>query len=179
MKIYGIAGKARSGKDTVAEIIVKNHKDKKIITYPITKDLKEYAMKLSNWDGKDETKPRDLLQTLGKQIKEKYPDFFIKRTEEDIKLLSKYCDIIIITGLRLIRELEFLKNNYDSTLIKVETSNDNGLTEKQKNDITEQEVDKFTNYDYIIDNNQNKENLENIIKNTIKEWRKWILKIYI
>lgn len=169
MKIYGIAGKARSGKDTVANIINKHYKNEKVVIYPCMKDLKEYAMKISDWDGNDETKPRTLLQSLGKQIKEKYPDFFIKRMEEDINVLSEYCDIIIITGLRLIGELDFLKNKYNSTLIKVENPKDNGLTDNQKNDITETDVDNYVKYDYIVKNNGDKIKLEKIIESIIEE----------
>ena len=169
MKIYGIAGKARSGKDTVADIIIKHYQNKKVVIYPCTKYLKDYVMKISDWSGEDETKPRDLLQNLGKKIKEKYPDFFTKRIEEDLKVFSNYCDIIIVTGLRLIPELELLKNNYNSTIIKVENKANNGLTEKQRNDITEQDVDKYENYDFIIENNGDKTELENKIKNIIEE----------
>jgi len=170
MKIYGIAGKARSGKDTVADIIAKHYQDKKVVIYPCTKYLKDYVMSISNWDGKDDTKPRELLQSTGKKIKEKYPNFFTKRIEEDLKVFSNYCDIIIVTGLRLIPELELLKNNYNIILIKVESKTHNGLTESQRNDITEIEVDNYVDYDFVIDNDGDKDELKNKIKKIIEEW---------
>lgn len=166
MKIVVIAGKARSGKDTISQIIKKYYQDKKVIIYPITYYLKDYTKKITDWDGNDEDKPRELLQTLGKNVKEKYPDIFIRRMEEDIKLLQKYCDILIITGVRLVKELEFFKN-LDSIIIKVESDRENNLTLKEKQDITETDVDRFKDYDYIIYNNG--QNLDKKVLKILKE----------
>lgn len=53
--------------------------------------IKEYAKRISDWDGNDETKPRTLLQVLGTDIIRNTIDdkFFINRTIEDIKVYSK------------------------------------------------------------------------------------------
>ena len=69
-------------------------------------------------------------------------------------VLENYYDIIIITGVRLEKELNFLKQEFNAILIKVERNIDNNLTEKQKNDITETDMDNFKEYDYIIQNNE-------------------------
>lgn len=159
-KVYVLAGKAKSGKDSAGKIIERYYGNQKVIKYSPTMYLKDYIMKISTWNGKDETKPRDLLQSLGAELKERYPNFFIKRMEEDIRYLSLYTDVIIITGIRLIKELEFLKNQFNGILIKLEKNEDNGLTIKQKNDITETEVDSFNDFDYVIKNNGNLNELE-------------------
>lgn len=153
MILYVIAGKAKSGKDTLANIISEYYKDKKILKYSATKYLKDYTKLLTLWDCSEEKKPRDFMQMFGLKIKEKYPDFFIKRIEEDINFLSDFYDIIIVTGVRLVKELEFFQNNFNSVLIKIERKYENGLTEKQKNDITEVDVDNYFKYDYILENN--------------------------
>lgn len=162
MKLYVVAGKAKSGKDETANIIKKIYKNKKVLKYSSTKYLKDYVKMIK---GEYEEKPRDFLQELGFEIKEKYPNFFIDRIKEDIDFLSDFYDIIIVTGVRLTKELDFFKNNYNATLIKIERNIDNGLTEKQKNDITELDVDNYLNYDFIIRNSGSLEELE---KNVIK-----------
>ncbi len=167
-KLYIIAGKARSGKDSVATIIQNHYKTKKVIKYPCTIYLKDYIKKIYNINFTQE-KPRTLLQTLGKQIKEKYPNFFLDRMKEDINYLSKNCDILIITGIRLKKELEFLKENFSPLLIKVERNIDNNLTEKQKQDITETDVDNYKNFNYIIKNNENLEKLKINIEKILEE----------
>lgn len=168
-KLYVLAGKAKSGKDSASKMIESYYLDKKVIKYAPTIYLKDYIKKISDWDGSEEVKPRDLMQSLGAQIKEKYPFFFIERMNEDIRFLQNHCDIIIITGIRLIKELEFLKNNFNGILIKMEKDNfDNGLSLKQKNDITELDVDNFNNFDYIVKNNGSLEELENEILKIVR-----------
>lgn len=166
-KLYIIAGKARSGKDSAAKIIEDHYKTKKVIKYQCTVYLKDYIKKIYNIDSTKE-KPRTLLQNLGRKIKEKYPNFFLDRMKEDITYLSKNCDILIITGIRLQKELTFLKENFDPVLIKIERNKDNNLTEKQKKDITETDVDNYKDFNYIIKNNENlgklKTNIEKILE---------------
>ncbi len=158
-KIYALAGKARSGKDSASLIIKNYYKGKKVLVYSCTMYLKKIIQKISDWNGDEETKPRDMLQKIGKEIKDVYPDYFIERMEEDIRFLSNYCDIIIITGVRLVKELEFLKS-HGAFLIKVCKDADNNLTLEQKKDITEIDVDNYNDYDYVLNNNEGLEELE-------------------
>lgn len=69
-KIIILSGKARSGKDTSMEIIKKKYESlgKKVICLFYASYIKEYAKRISDWDGNDETKPRTLLQVLGTDI---------------------------------------------------------------------------------------------------------------
>ena len=88
-KIFIIYGKARHGNDTVAGIIEEYYKNEKVINLQISSSLKEYAKKISGWDGMDnETKPRGLLQELGTEIIRNQIDplFFVKRKIEDVKV---------------------------------------------------------------------------------------------
>ena len=149
-KLFVLAGKARSGKDTVAHLI-ENNSLKKVLIYSCTTYLKDYIKDIyGEYD--ENNKPRDLLQGLGFRIKEKYPDFFIDRMEEDISFLANYYDIIVVTGVRLVKELEFLKSSFNAILIKMESDVDNNLTDEQKKDITEIDVDNYNDYDYIVKN---------------------------
>ena len=165
-KLFVIAGKARSGKDTIAKII-KENTNIRVLIYSCTTYLKKYIKDIYGvYD--ESNKPRELLQSFGRKIKKEYPNFFLDRINEDIRFLSLYYDIIIITGVRLVRELEFLKNTFNGILIKVESDNENNLTEKEKQDITETDVDNYNDYDYIL-KNKTYEKIEEQIKKIMEE----------
>ena len=100
-KLFVLAGKARSGKDTTALIIEEYYNDKKVIKRMYGKWLKDYAMMISDWSGSDEDKPRALLQELGVKSREINPGYTIRRMEEDINILKDYFDVIIITDTRM------------------------------------------------------------------------------
>ena len=89
MKVFIISGKARSGKSTVSELIKKYYENigLKTIVLAYARYIKMYAQDISDWDGSDENKPRELLQFLGTEIiRNKIDqDFFVKRIVDDIK----------------------------------------------------------------------------------------------
>ena len=165
-KIFIISGKARSGKNEISKIIEKYYSNKKCITISFGHYIKDYAKRVSDWDGNEDTKPRDLLQQLGVElIKNKINNkLFINRILEDIEIFSYFYDIIIISDARLIDEIESLKENYpNSTSIRVIRNNyDNKLTTEEKNHLTEIALDKYSDFDYFVENDANLE--DKIIK---------------
>jgi dephospho-CoA kinase len=174
-KIYLIAGKARNGKSTLAKLIKEEYehqmKHTAIIQYP--QPLKEYAVRFFGWDGKEETKPRELLDNLGDIIRNKLHKtyFFINRLSEDIEILSYLFDVIIVDDARLRIEVEEQRKRFGSNtvFIKMERDDfDNGLTEKEKSHITETDLDNYNNFDYIIKNNGTIEELEKQAKNLVE-----------
>ena len=172
IKLFILSGKARSGKDTVADIIKDYYADKNTITISFGHYIKDYAKRVSDWDGSENTKPRELLQQLGIElIKNKIDNkLFINRIFEDIEVFSYFYDIIIVDDVRLVDEIELLKEKFkDSITIRVLRQNyDNGLTPNQNNHLTETNLDNYTNFDYIIENNNDyesfKEEVENILR---------------
>lgn len=158
VKIFLLSGKARSGKETVSNMIKDYYSNKKVIDISFAGYLKEYAKKISNWDGSEETKPRELLQQLGIElIKEKIDDeLFIRRVLEDIEIYSYFFDVIIITDARLVDEVESVKNKYkDAVTIRIVRDNyESNLTSDQKNHVTETGLDGYNNFDYIVSNNE-------------------------
>jgi len=163
-KVYILSGKAKSGKNVVSEIITNYYKDKKCISISYSYYLKDYIKRITNWNGEEETKPRDLLQQIGIElIKNKINDkLFINRLIEDIEVFSYFYDIIIVTDARLIEEIEIPKQKLKNVItIRINRDNiDNNLTDNQKNHITETALDNYNNYDYIIDNNKDYAYLE-------------------
>lgn len=173
MKIYIIAGKARHGKDTTAFAIKEAYKDKKVINLSYGSYIKQFAQKISNWDGSEETKPRELLQHLGTEVIRNQIDknFFIKRLCEDIKVYSYYFDVITISDARFPDEILTPKKLFDNVIsIKVIRDNfETSLTDKQKSHSTETALDDFNDYDYIIENNGTIEELNEKVKDIVKK----------
>lgn len=163
--IYLISGKARHGKDTTAAMI-KNYyetKGKKVINLQYSSYIKEYAKKISNWDGSEEAKPRELLQQLGTNIiRQKIdPLFFVDAIIKDIKVYSFFFDVIIVSDVRTPEEIDYPKNNFDNVIaLNIRRVNfDNGLTDEQKKHYTEIALDNYENFDYIVINDGTIEDL--------------------
>lgn len=168
-KIFILSGVARSGKDTVGKIIKKYYSDKDCISIAFAYYIKDYVKRISDWDGREETKPRELLQQLGIElVKNKIDDkLFINRVLEDIEVFSYFYDIIIVDDARLPDEIETLKEKYpNSVSIRIIRDNyDNGLTQSQKNHITETGLDNYNNFDYVVKNDKNiNQTIEEILK---------------
>jgi len=165
-KIFLLSGKARSGKNEISKIIERYYSNKKCITISFGYYIKDYAKRISDWDGSEETKPRELLQHLGIELVRNKIDkrLFIDRILQDIEIFSYFYDIIVISDVRLLDEITVLKENYpDSVSIRVIRNNyENNLTEEQKNHLTETDLDEYTNFDHIIENDKNLE--DKIIK---------------
>lgn len=174
MKIFIIGGKARQGKDTVCGMIRKYYSEKNVksINLQFSSYIKEYAKRISDWDGDDTDKPRDLLQELGSEVIRKKIDplFFVKRMIGDIMVYSHYFDVITISDARFKVEIDTLKENFDDVVaIKVVRPNfDNGLTSDEKNHSTEVDLDDYNSFDYEIINDGSIEDLNKKIIDLMK-----------
>ncbi len=168
LKIIILSGKARSGKDEVANVIEDYYQDKKVKKLSYAYYLKQYVKSITDWNGNEEDKPRDILQFIGIElIKEKInAKLLINRVLEDIAIYSYFYDIIVITDARLIDEIEDIKENYPKAIsIRINRKFDNHLTIDQKKHVTEIGLDDYPNFDYIIDNNADYNQLkENVVK---------------
>ena len=173
-KIFIISGKARSGKDTLSSFLKSefNKMNKKVIILQFSKYIKEYAMNVSDWDGRDETKPREMLQFIGTELIRNQIDenFFIDRMIGDIKVYSYFYDIIIISDARLVKEIEIIKSKfkYVTTINVVRPSFVSELTEEQKNHLTEVSLDGFNDYDIVIVNDGDIKDLENKVSKLVE-----------
>lgn len=160
MKVFIIGGTAKSGKNTFGKFLreeLKKYGYKPCVMH-LTEPLYSYAKNYFSWDERTDEKPREFLQKVGIEIiKEKMhkPYFLINRTSEDIEILSNFFDAFIITDARLIMEFEEFRKRFDDVVvIKITRENyDNGLSETEKNHITETEVLDYQKYDYEIKNN--------------------------
>lgn len=158
-KIFLISGKAKHGKDTFSlylkDVYQKSGKD--VIVTQLAKYIKYYAREMTGWDLSEESKPREFLQQLGTNVirqQLKKDDLFINRMIDDIEIFSYFYDAIIISDVRLKKEINDLKKAFpDLKVIHISRPNfDNGLTDEQKNHLTEIDLDDFTGFDDEIIN---------------------------
>lgn len=166
-KIFILSGKAKSGKNLIADFIEEYYSDKKCIQLSYAYYLKQYVKKITTWDGNEQNKPRDLLQSLGIDLIKKIDDkLLIRRVMEDVQVYSYFFDVIIITDARLIEEIETPKSLFNCITIRI-NKDDNNLTLEQKKHITETNLDDYRNFDYVINNNdifETKNQIINILK---------------
>lgn len=155
--VFVIAGIARQGKDTVANMIhgYYEKQNKECINLQISHYIKEYAKQISGWNGSEENKPRELLQQLGTDLVRKYidKDLFIRRTIEDIKVYHYFYDVITISDVRFDHEIELLKEVFpDAIYLKVERKNvENDLGDLRKH-ATENGLHHNEYYDTVLQN---------------------------
>lgn len=170
MRIFLIAGKARSGKDEIAKIIKEYYdkrKEKTVIT-AYSKYLKVYAKEMIEWNGKEEEKPRQFLQDMGYFIRNNLnlPSFLINRMQEDIKIYSQFFNNCIISDVRYPEEIEKIRKNYPQTYVFF-VINEHGnydLTKKEASHETEHALDNYNDFDYVIVNDERA-----IVKRKIEE----------
>jgi len=158
-KLYIISGKARHGKDTFSGYLKEAYEEngKKLIVTQLSKYIKYYAREMTGWNLTEEDKPRQLLQELGTSvIREKLgkEDLFIKRIIDDVEVFSCFYDAIVVSDVRLRKEIEDLRKAFpDLISIHIERPDfDNGLTEEQKRHKTEIDLDGYDNFDVKIIN---------------------------
>ena len=165
MKVFVIAGKSGSGKGEVAKFINEYYiyKLQKNVVTSYSKYLKLFAKEMTDWDGISEQKPRDFLQSFGTKIRNYYNKFFTKRMIEDIELYQlEGIDNIIIGDARMPDEIDEIRNNYDDVYaIYVENQfGQSKLTIEQQAHITETALEGYNDFDYVLSNDNNLENLK-------------------
>ncbi len=158
-KIYLISGKARHGKDTLSAYLKKVYEDngKKVIVTQLSKYIKYYAREMTGWDLSEETKPREFLQQLGTdviRVKLNKEDLLINRMKDDIEIFSYFYDAIIVSDVRLKKEIDGLREFFPNLIaVNIFRPNfDNGLSEEQKKHKTEVDLDDYDKFDIKIIN---------------------------
>lgn len=158
MKIFLVAGKARSGKTEVAKLIREYYDglEKKSVITEYSKYIKLFAREMAGWDMESEPKPRNFLQRMGSFIREdlQMPHFFTDRMKEDILVYEKFYEQVIISDVRLIEEIEDMRHAYDEVYViqVLNRTRPGDITEKEMNHITETALDDYNQFDKILVN---------------------------
>lgn len=155
-KVILISGKAQHGKDTCAKYMKKyledNGKTCKIIHYGDL--LKFICRKYMGWDGKKDKKGRELLQNVGTDIiRKKNPDFWVEYMVSFLNACPIW-DYVLIPDVRFPNEITHIDKYMNVWAVRINRPNfDNGLTEEQRNHISETALDNLPMlFDMKIDN---------------------------
>lgn len=161
MRIYIVSGKAEAGKDFTSDAAISFIKSYMPFFTPMKfafgDAIKEYAKKHYNWNGVKDVAGRDLLQYVGQLKRSEDPDFWSKRTIFNMRnsLNLKLNPIIFISDCRRIREIQAMTSAFPNdklyTLRIERPGHISKLTEEQKRDITETELDRYE-FDNILVN---------------------------
>lgn len=164
MKVILISAKAQHGKDTSALILkeIYEAENKRVLIAHYADLLKYICKTFFNWNGEKDDYGRTLLQQVGTNIVcAKQPDFWVDFIISILNLFDDSWDIVIIPDCRFVNEVEKMRANFDTTLIRVIRPDfDNGLSETQKQHPSETALDNF-DFDHIIYNTGSLEDLKN------------------
>lgn len=157
--IFLISGRARNGKGTVSKILKEKleEKDFKVCEIQIMRTLKGYVKDYFGWDGKEETKPRRMLQEIGTDIiREKLnkPYFHIDRLTGDIEVLANFFNVFIVNDIRLPIEIETIKKRF-KRVVSIHVTREgyvSPLKVSEQVHITELALNDYKNFDYEIVN---------------------------
>lgn len=171
MKIILIAGKAKSGKSTLASLIAEKlqAQNKTVLKTEYSKYLKMYAKEVLNWS-LSSNKPRTFLQETGSFLRKYDESIFIRRMLEDFLVYEKYFQYVIISDVRLIKEITALKEKYPD-ILTIKVVNDYAsydLSSKEASHITEKELETYNDFTYII-KNKNIDQLDKIASEIVEE----------
>jgi hypothetical protein len=175
MKIIGIAGEARHGKDTTANII-KYHMEslgKNVLIIHYAYFLKTICRDFFGWDGEKDIVGRTILQAVGTdKARNRNPDIWVNMVIEFIKAFGQDYDYIIIPDCRFKNEFDKLHEesfNFNVFSLWVHRKNfDNGLTEEQKRHPSETSLFDYK-FDSIISVETNMPKLVDAVHNMIRE----------
>lgn len=150
--IYAFIGKARSGKDTSAEILknILEEEGVKPVHLAFADLLKEQA-KMLGWNGDKDEKGRTFLQTLGDVVKEYHGmNYYSEQLKHRIE--DSQSHVFLVTDLRFQAEFKMLDSlptdEYRVIFVKVIRNRVemlDGLTAAQRSHISEAGIDRIMN----------------------------------
>lgn len=146
--IITVSGKARHGKDTTALILKRllEEDGKSVAITRYASHIRRICMDFFGWDGREETKPRDLLQTIGTDIiRRRTPDWHVARTLDDLKYVGQFFYAVIIPDCRFPNELV---GDYNLKVIR--EGYESELTEEQQNHPSETALDGYEDFDFVL-----------------------------
>lgn len=165
-KIFLISGLAQAGKDSTA-IFLKQKLPGKTLILHNADYLKYICKQYLEWDGKKDKSGRTLLQVTGTEkvrFELKRPLFWIEKSCDVIDICKDAYDYFAISDTRYLNEIYYPQARFPGKVftIRVHRLNfDNGLTEEQKNHISEKELVGFQhNYEIYSESGLDKLEIE-------------------
>lgn len=150
------SGKARSGKDTSAEIIKENLEEKgySVLITHYADLLKFICKNFFGWNGEKDEAGRTLLQKIGTDaIRAQDPDYWVDFIANLVRMFPSKWDFVIVSDCRFPNELSRISDaGFPATHVRIiRTDFESQLTEEQKNHPSETALDN-TAPDFVIKN---------------------------
>lgn len=156
--VITLTGKARSGKDTVAQMVVdwckKNNKAPFTLAY--ADQLKNMVSRNFNYSEDNKEEGRHYLQEFGDLVRGIEEDYFVHHVWHTIDLLKNNYDVFVITDTRYENELRPFPYNLMYPIFNVYVDRDtNELGDKEKSHISEHMATNpnLEKFQVTIDNN--------------------------
>ena len=157
-----MSGKARSGKDTAAEVILEKYDG---VPLAFANDIKTIAYDHYDWNGKKDELGRKLLQDIGTTGRNYNRDLWANKTVDMIQewsLQSSDNQLAVVTDTRYPNEIQRVKHEFPN-VVTIRITRDS--VEKLKHP-SETALDQWTDWDYVVENN-----------GSLEEFQKKILEI--
>lgn len=155
MKVLCISAKAQHGKDTAAGLIrdYLETSGSRVLIIHYADLVKFVCTKFFGWDGQKDEKGRTLLQYIGTDvISSKQPAYWVDFVISILKFFENEWDYVLIPDCRYPIEVTRMKEEFETTILRIERPNfESGLTEKQKQHVSEISMDEY-HFDSIIYN---------------------------
>ncbi len=164
--VIGISGKKRSGKDTVAEIIMATHSNS--VKYSFAAPLKAQVAMACNvsldFIDKNKDNFRLILQGWGTDFRRKLygENYWIDKTDDAISRFGNFKHIIL-PDVRFENEYDYVKSKGGIVIRVNRTRDENNCKPYVDNHSSEISLDNFK-FDYTIDNNGTIEELIEKVK---------------
>lgn len=163
MKVLCISAKAQHGKDTAATLIKEylEAQGKRVLITHYADLVKFVCTKFFNWDGQKDEKGRTLLQYVGTDIiSSQQPSYWVDFVISILKFFENEWDYVLIPDCRYPVEVTRMSTAFETQLLRIERPNfESGLTEKQKQHVSETSMDNYF-FDAIIYNDSTLESFK-------------------
>lgn len=170
LKLVLISGKAESGKDTVAKIIESKVSNKFAVAIPhIADKVKSIAKEDFGWNGIKDGKGRALLQLIGDGGRQYNPNIWINHFLEFLNNFKENNTLVLIPDVRYKNEVIKLvewgnEKEIQVFKVRVERPNyTNKLTEEQRKNSSETDLDNCGFWDFKVINDSTLENLDKTV----------------
>lgn len=150
MTIIGLSGKARSGKDFIADKCCELYGWRKMkLADPLKKTCREvFGLSIDQTDGAEKEKYRNVMIGLGLLGRTVNPNFWVDRLKEEIlKTPQAQLGTYVVADVRFINEAEWIKR-HGGILVRLERAVE--LRGEDINDPSETELDDYKGFDLRI-----------------------------
>ena len=172
MKIIGLSGKKRSGKDTVYQIagdmlFRQGIKAGRVaFADPLKHEIAEITGFNVDFIEKNKEQLRSLLQVWGADFRRNFfgADYWIEKMKPIVAKAK--LDVLFITDCRFINEADFVKS-VGGFLVKVERR-ETGYPESVDGHSSENDLNEYGGFDYVLNNDKDRLELESSVEQMLE-----------